>query len=70
MNNNNVSFNLQRTRSRAPIYNLTLLSTINARRLKYLACEERKKEVNMIDLKKKIDSILEKLTQVSYYYYY
>ena len=67
--NNNISFNLQQKRLRPPIYNLTLLSAINARRLNYLAVEEHKKTIIMVDLKKQIDSAIEQLTQGDYYYY-
>ena len=67
---NNVSFNLKRTRSRAPIYNLTLLAVINARRLNYLAVEDRKKDDALNDLKNKIESIIDKLTSGNHHYYF
>ena len=64
--NNNISFNLIRPRERSPIYNLTLLAAINTRRLNYLAFEDRKKQINITALKIQIESIIHKLTTLSF----
>jgi len=63
---NNISFNILRSRERTKINKLTLLTIINTRRLNYLAFEDRKKDCDMVDLKNKIYSILEKLTKPSF----
>ncbi len=61
----NIYFNLIRSGTRPPIYNLTLLAAINRRRLHYLASEERKNVVDLTALKNNIDSIIKKLTTPS-----
>jgi hypothetical protein len=61
---------MPRSRTRPPIYNLTLLAAINTRRLHYLAFEDRKNDDTLNDLKIQIESIIHKLTSGNHHHHF